>query len=179
MRAIVAFTGHSFVMTDRVITPIQSDDVPPPDGYGGSLDPRYVVWLAGRSASIGTLDALFVKRGTGSYGAPSSLELTTIWDDHYRVRHAREIRSNVRVFADERGFVTLADGLVGRREIGVEAVPNGQGRGWGRSLIVDALALVEKGEPLFAAISPGNARSLRAFVALGFVAIASEQQWFE
>jgi len=70
--------------------------------------------------------------------------------------------------------VTLAEGLAGRREVSIEAAPDGQGRGWGRSLLVDALGLVPSGEPVFAAVSPGNARSLRAFLALGFTPIGSE-----
>jgi len=36
--------------------------------------------------------------------------------------------------------------------------------GYGRSLITDALSLVADGEPVFAAGSPGNARSLRALI---------------
>jgi hypothetical protein len=35
-------------------------------------------------------------------------------------------------------------------------------------------ALLPAGEPLFAAVSPGNARSLRAFLAVGFTPVASE-----
>jgi L-amino acid N-acyltransferase YncA len=80
----------------------------------------------------------------------------------------------VRVYGDERGLVTLAEGLAGRCEISIEAEPQGQGRGWGRSLLSDALGLVPAGEPIFAAVSPGNARSLRAFLAVGFVPIGSE-----
>ena len=36
---------------------------------------------------------------------------------------------------------------------------------------MDALSLVPAGEPVFAAVSPGNARSLRAFLAVGFYPI--------
>jgi hypothetical protein len=54
------------------------------------------------------------------------------------------------------------------------ALPDGHGRGWGRSLLTDALGLVPAGEPVFAAVSPGNARSLRAFLGVGFVPIGSE-----
>jgi hypothetical protein len=90
------------------------------------------------------------------------------------VRHALAIRTGVRVFGDERGVVTLASGLAGRLEVSIEAVPGGQGRGAGRALLVDALSLVPAGEPVFAAVSPGNARSLRAFLAVGFTPIGSE-----
>jgi GNAT superfamily N-acetyltransferase len=94
--------------------------------------------------------------------------------DHPRVRYATSLRQAVRVYGDERGLITLSAGLAGRRELSVEVAPHGQGRGWGRSLLTDALGLVPPGEPVFAAVSPGNARSLRAFLAVGFVPIGSE-----
>jgi L-amino acid N-acyltransferase YncA len=90
------------------------------------------------------------------------------------VQHASQLRRDVRVYGDERGVVTLAAGLAGRREISIEAAPRGQGRGWGRSLLHDALGLVPRGEPVFAAVSAGNARSLRAFLAVGFIPLGSE-----
>ena len=46
------------------------------------------------------------------------------------------------------------------------------GTGEGRSLIRDAL--VGETGPVFAAVSPGNARSLRTFLALGFAPVGSE-----
>ncbi|MAT06068.1 MAG: hypothetical protein CL424_13600 [Acidimicrobiaceae bacterium] len=173
--AVVAFTGHTFVMAPTPIWPPDGVDVPPPDGFGGSHDPRYISWLARAAHEIGVLDATLVARSTGVGSA--SLAPTDRHDDHHRVRHARSIRDDVRVYGDERGFVTLATGLVGRLEFGVEAAPDGHGRGWGRSLVADALGLVPEGEPVFAAVSPGNARSIRAFLAVGFVPIGSEQLW--
>jgi hypothetical protein len=88
------------------------------------------------------------------------------------VRYARDIRQNVDVYGDERGLITLARGLAGRRELSVEAAE--LNRGWGRALIAEGVGLVPKGELVFAAVSPGNARSLRTFLALGFVPIGSE-----
>lgn len=171
--AVVAFTGHAFVMAPGPIDP--PPGVPRPDGFGGSLDPHYLVWLAGADQPLGVVDATLVGRGTGSHRG--TLERSDRWDDHDRVRHARRLRHDVRVFGDERGFVTLASGLAGRLELSVEAAPEGQGRGWGRSLVADALGLLDPGEIVFAAVSPGNARSLRAFLGLGFVPIGSEIQW--
>jgi GNAT superfamily N-acetyltransferase len=173
VRAVVAFTGHSFVMAPEPILP--PPGVPAPDGFGGAHDPHYLAWLVGPDRPIGVLDATLVRRGTGA-GA-RRLEHSDRWDGHPRVVHARSLRTDVEVFGDERGFVTLASGLAGRRELSVEADPAGHGRGWGRSLVSDALGLVPDGAPIFAAVSPGNARSLRAFLALGFAPIGSEQQW--
>ena len=175
VRGVIAFTGHTYIMAPASIWPPDGTGVPPPDGYGGSHDPRYVSWVARRAVEIGVLDAVLFARGTGTVSA--SLELTDRHDDHHRVEHARSIRDDVRVYGDERGFVTLSTGLVGRTELGVEADPNGRARGWGRSLVADALGLIPEGDPVFAAVSPGNARSMRAFLALDFVPIGSEQLW--
>ncbi|MFG2606588.1 hypothetical protein ACGFT2_23985 [Streptomyces sp. NPDC048514] len=78
------------------------------------------------------------------------------------------------MYGDGRGLVTLGQGLAGRRELGIELAANAHGRGLGRSLLRDALSLVPAGEPVFAAVSPGNARSLRSFLATGFVPVGSE-----
>jgi GNAT superfamily N-acetyltransferase len=171
VRAVVGFTGHAYVMAPGPIDP--PPGVTRPDGFGGAFDPQYLVWLAG-DRPIGVLDATLVARGTGR---PARLEGTDRWDSHPRVEHARQLRDDVRVFGDARGLVTLATGLAGRLELSVEAAPDGQGRGWGRTLVADALGLVGEGEPVFAAVSPGNARSLRVFLALGFTPIGSEIQW--
>jgi hypothetical protein len=171
VRAVVAFTGHAYVMAPGPIDP--PDEVTRPDGFGGALDPHFLVWLAG-DRPLGVLDATLVARGTGKRTA---LEATDRWDAHPRVEHARQLRDDVRVFGDERGLVTLGTGLAGRLELSVEAATVGRGRGWGRTLVADALGLVGDGEPVFAAVSPGNARSLRVFLALGFTPIASEVQW--
>jgi hypothetical protein len=163
----VAFTGHAVIAIDR---PADEVAARRPDGFGGSLAPDFLRWLAGAGGWIGVIDATLVARGRGGGGPPERTDS----EEHHRVRHARDLRRAVRVHGDERGLVTLAEGLAGRRELSIEAAAEGQGRGWGRSLLVDALGLVPAGEPVFAAVSPGNARSLRAFLAVGFQPIGSE-----
>jgi hypothetical protein len=163
----VAFTGHAVVATALQAQEVLSRK---PDGFGGSLAPDFLRWLAGPAGVIDVIDATLVGRGAGGGRLPPRPDLA----DHPRVRHALAIRTGVRVFGDERGVVTLASGLAGRTELSIEAVPGGQGRGTGRALLVDALSLVPAGEPVFAAVSPGNARSLRAFLAVGFIPIGSE-----
>jgi hypothetical protein len=163
----LAFTGHALIATAL------GEDVVRgwrPDGFGGSLAPDFLRRLAGRHGWMDALDVTLVARGRGG-GGPAELAGA---QDHPRVRHARRVRRNVRVYGDQRGLITLAEGLAGRRELGIEAVPEGQGRGWGSSLLSDALGLVPAGEPVFAAVAPGNARSLRAFLATGFVPLGSE-----
>lgn len=141
-----------------------------PDGFGASLAPDFLRWLAGARGWIGVVDLTLVASGRGGGTLPEFRDAA----DHPRVRHATALRSDVSVYGDHRGLVIVAAGLAGRRELSVEAEPEGRGRGWGRSLITDALGLVPDGEPVFAAVSPGNARSLRAFLAVGFVPIGAE-----
>lgn len=160
----VAFTGHAMVAT---ATPA-ADVTARADGFGGSMAPDFLRYLAGPRGFVGVLDVMLATRGTGLSTLPRRFDA----DDHPRVRYALEVRTNVAVYGDERGVITLADGLAGRRELSVEAAePN---RGWGRALIAEAVGLVPAGELLFAAVSPGNARSLRTFLGLGFVPIGSE-----
>lgn len=165
----VAFTGHAVVAT---ALPAEEVHARGPDGYGGSLAPDFLRYLAGRDGLVGTVDAVLFARGTP---ASSCLPERADLDDHPRVRHARTLRTDVRVYADERGLITLADGLAGRREMSIElGRPERSSRGLGRSLLREALAVVPDGEPVFAAVAPGNARSLRTFLAAGFVPLGSE-----
>ncbi|HET6316041.1 MAG TPA: GNAT family N-acetyltransferase [Chloroflexota bacterium] len=64
--------------------------------------------------------------------------------------------------------------MVGRCEISIELDPRARGRGLGRALIAAARATVPAEVPVFAQVSPGNAQSLRAFLAVGFRPIGSE-----
>lgn len=167
----VAFTGHAVIATSLPAEEVRSLDA---DGFGASLAPDLLRRLAGPKGWIGVLDATLVARGTGADGTPQLAERTDL-DDHPRVRHARELRTGVRAYGDERGLVTLADGLGGRRELSIELhEPRPVGRRPGRSLLTDALSLAPAGAPVFAGVAPGNARSLRAFLAAGFTPIGSE-----
>ncbi|GAB2464257.1 hypothetical protein [Jatrophihabitans fulvus] len=168
LAAAVAFTAHAVICAD-----IEPFDDPPVDGYGSVHRPDVLLRLAGglENPIVGVLDGTLVSRGLGGGALPRVHDL----DDHPRVRHARAIRTDVRVHADPRGLVTVAQGLAGRTELSVElADPSAAPAGVGRSLIVEALKLVPEGDPVFAAVAPGNTRSLRAFLALGFTPVGSE-----
>lgn len=159
----VAMTGHAFIATALPATELKAAD-----GFGGSMSPDVLRLLAGPAGEIGVLDATLVGEGTG-LGGP---DLWTGDDDHSRIAYARRWRRDVRAYGDERGVVTVSYGLAGRPELSIEASETGRGRG--SSLLLDALGLFGAGEPVFAAVSPGNARSLRAFLAAGFEPIGSE-----
>lgn len=158
LSAVVSLTGRVYLATDRRI--------PNLDGYGSALHPDVLRELAGPTGEIDTLDVTLASRGLGGGTLPPRPDLM----DHPRVRHALALRDSVRVYGDDRGLVTVAEGLAGRTEISVEAFELGKGR----QLIREALRLVPVGEPVFAAVAPGNARSLRAFLAEGFAPLGSE-----
>jgi hypothetical protein len=166
MEAVVAFTGHS-VIASRLPRADLADLQP--DGFGRSLAPAVLMRLGG-IGRIGEIDVTLVAPGAGG----GSLPLTVEWDEHPRAQRARRLRSDVVVYGDERGFVTLGQGLAGRREMSIEIPPECHSSGTGRRLIAEARALVEPTEWVFAGVSPGNARSLRAFLSQGFVPIGSE-----
>jgi hypothetical protein len=167
LEASVGFTGHALIATALPELDVLRRN---PDGFGGSLQPDFLRWLAGPSGWISDIDVTLVATGRGN----GSLQRRQDLDAHPRVRRALSLRSEVSVYGDERGLVTLARGIAGRRELSIEASEGGQGRGWGRSLLSDALALVPVGECVFAGVSPGNARSLRAFLGVGFRPLGSE-----
>lgn len=165
--AVVSFTGHAVIATSL---PAAAFDDLAPDGYGTASHPAVLLRLAGAGGSVGVLDTTLVTEGLGGGTLPERHDR----DRHHRVLHARRLREEVRVHGDHRGLVTIARGLAGRTELSVELEPDVQGRGQGASLILDGLALVAAGEPVFAAVAPGNARSLRAFLGLGFRPLGSE-----
>jgi hypothetical protein len=165
--AVVSFTARAYIATSLSREDFADFEL---DGFGSAIRPRFLTRLAGATGHIFMTDMALVGRGRGGGSLPVRDDL----EDHIRVRYARTIRTNVRVHGDERGFITLADGLAGRPEMSIEINPGTENLGAGRALIGEALKLTPMGEPLFAAVSPGNARSARAFLAMGFVPIGSE-----
>ncbi len=165
--AVVSLTGRAYVASARRVAGL--------DGFGSALRPAVLAALAGAGGEVDTLDVTLVARGLGGIGlGGGGLPVRADLADHPRVRRARAWRTDVRVHGDERGLVTIACGLAGRTELSVECHEPAGERGTGRGLIRDALGLVAAGEPVFAAVAPGNARSLRAFLATGFVPLGSE-----
>jgi hypothetical protein len=164
--AVVEFTGHSFVLTDRDRADVLARGA---DGFGGASHPDLLRWLAGPDGWIGSHDAVLAVRGTGG----GRLAVRDDLDDHPRVVRSRHHRRDVEVYGDETGVVTIGRGLVDRLEVSVE-VFDGATPGAGRRLIAEALGLVPAGEIVFAQVAPGNAASLRAFLSCGFVPIGAE-----
>jgi hypothetical protein len=166
-RAIVALTGHAFIAGEFGAGHFEGVTL---DGFGGALAPEAVLRVAD-GGNVGVNDVVLVAPGSG---IGLETPVTSMWNDHHRVRHARNLRTDVVVHGDERGFVTVGSGLAGRAEMSIEIADTNTSTGLGRQLIQDACGAVPVGKLIFAAVSPGNARSLRAFLASGFRPIGSE-----
>jgi GNAT superfamily N-acetyltransferase len=161
VEGVVALTGRAYVATELPADHVLARDV---DGFGSALAPAFIGWLAGPGGWLDCLDVLVGAMGTGAGGPPRRDDLL----EHRRARHARQVRGEVVVHADERGVVTVGAGIGGLAEIGVEVAESHRNRGVGRSLVADALGLFLSAEPVLGAVTPGNAASLRAFLAAGF-----------
>ncbi|MGW0706765.1 GNAT family N-acetyltransferase [Streptomyces sp. NPDC002643] len=171
---VLAFTAHSIVFTDEdptwVRETLHTTDC---DALAATMNARFLAALMERTGRRSdTIDVMTV--GAPLPGAPA-LALTEIHDpDHPRVVSSRRRRDDVRVWATEGGgLLVLGRGVAGRLEVAVEVAEDVRHRGLGRELARAARQL-SGGEPVWAQVSAGNARSLRAFQAAGFVPVGSE-----
>jgi hypothetical protein len=171
-RAVVAMTGHAFVLADIGAADLARLMGTAVGGFGAALMPAVLTWLADGDRTIGSTDVVLVAAGTG--GA-TSVYPTTRYDDHQRVLRARAHRRDVAVYGDAHGVAIVGRGLVGRTELAVELFDQrSSSQRAGRRLIAAGLAAVPAGEWCWAQVAAGNARSLRAFLACGFRPICAE-----
>jgi GNAT superfamily N-acetyltransferase len=168
VEAVVSFTGHAVVATRLPLSALVAAGA---DGFAGATSIPVMTLLSGRGGTVDVLDALLAAPGTGGGTLPARPDL----EQHPRVGYARAWRRDVRVFGDERGMVTLSRGLGGLPELSFEVDAGRRGAGLGRSLLREALALAPAGEPVLAAVAPGNAASLRSLLAAGFTPLGSVQ----
>ncbi|MFJ6724887.1 GNAT family N-acetyltransferase [Streptomyces sp. NPDC091281] len=170
---VLSFTAHSVVFTDEdprwvreVLRSVGGDPL------AATMSPRFLAAFMDRTGRLcETIDALLV--GAPLPGPPT-VRLVEVDDPgHPRVRSARGRRDGVRVWAAEGGVVTLGRGVGGRLECSVEVEAGVRRRGVGRALVGAARHLAA-GEAVWAQVSPGNARSVRAFLAAGYVVVGAE-----
>ena len=174
--AVLALTGRALVSAPPDVSDADLDGWGV-DGWGGAHDPRIMTRLAGLHGWVDVLDAVLIAAGTGA-GAPPGLIEHPDLADHPRVRHARPIRSGIRIFGyagDEDTVLTLAQGVGGLSEMSFQVGPDRCGQGRGTALARAARSLAPAGEPVLAAVSPANVPSLRALLAAGFEPVGSVQ----
>ncbi|WP_405882594.1 GNAT family N-acetyltransferase [Streptomyces sp. NBC_01384] len=169
---VLAFTAHSVVFTDEdeewvreTLARVECDVL------AATMNPRFLTALMERTGrSNDTIDLMNVAAPLS--GEPP-LALTEIGDpDHPRVISSRKRRNDVRVWTTEGGVLVLGRGIAGRLEVAVEVDEDVRHRGLGRRLATAARHL--GGEPVWAQVAPGNARSLRAFQAAGYRPVGAE-----
>ncbi|QBJ92429.1 GNAT family N-acetyltransferase [Streptomyces seoulensis] len=167
---VLAFTGHTLVLTDEdpawVRATLAAVDCDP---LAAPMHPRFLTALMDRTGRTAeTVDSLWA--GAPLPGPPA-LPLREIADaGHPRVVRARGRRDSVRVWAVDGGLLAVGRGVAGRWEVALEVT--GGGAGLGRGLAVAARQLA--GGPVWAQVSPGNARSARAFLAAGYRPVGAE-----
>jgi hypothetical protein len=173
--AVVALTGHH-VIASRLGRGELEAELDPHD-IAAPFNPTFLAWLGRRlEASVGHIDVTLARMG-GDDSESEWLEPTTSPQDNERVRRAQRLRSDVRFYRPRDGgaIVTLGKGLAGRCELSMEIDDeDARNRGLGRRLAEAAAGLVPSDEGVFAAVAPGNARSLRALLAAGFRAVGAE-----
>jgi len=169
---VLAFTAHAVVFIDEDPQWVHDTLAAVPcDALAAPMNPRFLMALlerTGRRAE--TIDAMLV--GTPLAGQPP-LPLREITDgDHPRIVYARGRRDDVRAWTAEGGVLVLGSGVGGRLEVSVEIDEDVRHRGLGRALVAAARHLTD--EPLWAQVAPGNARSMRAFLAAGYRPVGAE-----
>ena len=170
---LMGMTGHFVLAAD--LEPKEVAARIPRGDLSAPMSAATLNWLAQRlESSPATFDALLCCTGNGQ-GASTWLHEVD-GHDHPRVERASRYRHEMRVFVadDDAAVLVVGRGVCDRWELGFEVAPGAHGRGLGRTVARAAAGLVPAGEPLWAQVAPGNAASLRAVVAAGYVPVAAE-----
>jgi hypothetical protein len=168
MAAVVAFPAHVVVAApvERawVNTWVRDHD------YSAPLGPSFLDALEDRlRLGAGALDVVLM--APPQSGPPPLALDPLVVAEHPRVARAHLFRTEVHAWAT----TVVGRGLGGRWEAAVEVHEYARNKGHGRALAAAARHLVpEPGRPVWAQIAPGNASSLRAFLAAGYVPVGSE-----
>jgi hypothetical protein len=168
---VIAFTGHAVVFTDAAPAWIAARL--PAGDLSAPLGPEFLAALAaGAGRTAHGIDMLTC---APSLPGPPQLTLRTEADPaHPRIARALRYRDEVTAWQADGGVLLLGRGIAGRWEVAIEVDQDHWDRGLGRRLALAARQLVPGGAPLWAQIAPGNAASVRAFLAAGFRPVGAE-----
>jgi hypothetical protein len=186
--AVVSFPGYVVVAAD--VDPAWVAERLPDHDLSAPLNPPFLAALERRlGRRVNNIDMVLL--ADAEPGEPE-LTLRAVDDaDHPRVRRARRYRDHVRVWitpagGEERacerdhpgragpaGVLVLGRGLAGRWEAAIEVDETQRNAGLGRRLAAAARRLVGPG-PVWAQVAPGNAASVRAFLAAGYRPVGAE-----
>lgn len=175
--AVVAFTGHIVIAAD--VSPSWVAEQIPVGDLAAPTNPPFLTALGeltGRHVSSN--DAMFLAPAITNPGKrAAAIEDIAVLTDHShpRVQRALECRTDVHVYGDVRGgVVIIGRGLADRIECAIELPDTHHNQGHGRRLARAARALIPPNTSIWAQITPGNAASLRAFLAAGYKPVGSE-----
>ena len=171
--ALVAFAAHHALASD--VEPDWVTATFPTDDLGAPMRATFLAELGCRlGAEAGTVDVVLAAVATPTR-TEAAVEPAEETFSHPRLTRAHRYRTQVRPFRDGHGGVlTIGRGLAERVEVSIEVDAAARGAGRGSALARSALGLVTPGTPVFAQVSPGNAASLRCFLAAGYRPIAAE-----
>jgi RimJ/RimL family protein N-acetyltransferase len=173
--AVVAFTAHSVIAAG--LDPEEVLDRLEPGDFGAPMSAEFLAWLAGRLGTrAGMMDLVMVApRPEADEDLPELVQRDDLVD-HPRLERSRRYRRDLRCYSDVQGraIIVVGRGLAGRWEMGIEIEPDHREFGLGRLLARSTARLAPDGQPLFAQVTPGNTRSIRAFLAAGYRPIGSE-----
>ncbi|GAB2561144.1 GNAT family N-acetyltransferase [Kribbella endophytica] len=174
---VIGLTGHLVVAAD--VTPEWIAEHLDLTDLAAPLNPPFLHALeqfTGRE--VNGIDAMLLAPAIADEAERAELVagLTPFTDEsHPRIRRARRYRDEVRAYTTSDGGLVLTGlGLAGRQEVALEVTEGSRGRGIGRHLARAARALVPVDTHIWAQVTPGNAASLRMFLAAGYVPVGSE-----
>ncbi|MGI8418911.1 MAG: GNAT family N-acetyltransferase [Nakamurella sp.] len=168
---VIAFTGCSVVFADIDRRWVRHQL--PLDDLSAPLNPTFLHALEQRlERRVNNIELLTV---AGSLSGEPPIDLVeTTERSHPRIIRAAGHRDDLRGWTTDGGLLTLGRGVAGRWEMALEVEPSAQGSGLGRRLATAARHLVPGGDPLWAHVAPGNARSFRALLAAGYLPVGAE-----
>lgn len=174
---VLAFTARNFVVAD--VPPAWVAERLPTDDLSAPLGPPFITALCERTGrKAGNNDVVCLADPIADDGVDEPvLREATGAARHPRVERARKYRDGVRVWCTEGAVLMLGYGLAGRLEVAVEVDPAYRGHGLGRALALAARRLATTVAPqrrVWAQVAPGNAASVRAFLAAGFRPVGAE-----
>ncbi|MGW6282003.1 GNAT family N-acetyltransferase [Kribbella sp. NPDC055071] len=179
--AVIAFTGHIVIAAD--VDAAWVAEHLPPDDLAAPTNPPFLTALEqATDRRVSSLDAMLLAPALTNSAdrTAETAGLTELTDlaHHHRVARALQYRDDVHVYGADQdpssGFVVIGRGLAGRLEVAIEVPDHSKGQGHGRRLAMAARALIPPETHIWAQITPGNAASLRAFLAAGYAPVGSE-----
>ncbi len=168
---VIGFTGHAVIFADAERSWL-SAQLPAGD-LSAPLSPDFLAALGAQTGRVvHNIDMLTC---AGALPGLPALELQAeTAHAHPRITRALHYRDDVSAWRTEGGVLLLGRGVAGRWEVAIEVDPAHRDRGMGTRLARAARHLVPGGATLWAQIAPGNAASVRAFLAAGFRPIGAE-----